>query len=184
MNTKTNKFYIGSSVNIRVRWNEHKSHLNRNIHKNKYLQSVWSKHSNWFFEFQILEYCEPEKLIEREQYYIDMLKPEYNLRLIAESNFGIKLTQETKNKISKANKGRKRTPEQIFRVAIKAIGNKSRTGQKLSVETRKKLSLVRIGNQNNRNHKKWPHELGCKCRCKECKRRWIDYYVHKKGVEF
>ena len=28
---------------------------------------------------EILEYCEPSKVLEREQYYIDLLKPEYNI---------------------------------------------------------------------------------------------------------
>jgi group I intron endonuclease len=31
------------------------------------------------FQLDILEYCEPTNCIEREQYYIDLLKPEYNI---------------------------------------------------------------------------------------------------------
>jgi len=40
-------------------------------------------HSN--FKLEILEYCEADRLIilEREQYYIDLLKPEYNILKIA-----------------------------------------------------------------------------------------------------
>ena len=31
------------------------------------------------FMLEILEYCDPDMVIEREQYYIDTLKPEYNI---------------------------------------------------------------------------------------------------------
>ena len=36
------------------------------------------KYSYWNFSLTILEYCDPEKCIEREQYYLDLLQPEYN----------------------------------------------------------------------------------------------------------
>ena len=35
------------------------------------------------FSLEILEYCEPSKCIVREQYYLDLLKPEYNISLTA-----------------------------------------------------------------------------------------------------
>jgi hypothetical protein len=35
------------------------------------------------FTLEILEYCDKNKLIEREQYYIDLIKPEYNIQNIA-----------------------------------------------------------------------------------------------------
>jgi group I intron endonuclease len=37
-------------------------------------------HSN--FSLDILEYCECSILIQREQYYIDLLKPKYNIKII------------------------------------------------------------------------------------------------------
>lgn len=48
------------------------------------------------FKLEILEYCEPSKLIEREQYYIDLLKPEYNILKIAGSRLGSKHSEEAK----------------------------------------------------------------------------------------
>jgi group I intron endonuclease len=33
------------------------------------------------FSLEILEYCEVENLIEREKYYFNLLKPEYNIAL-------------------------------------------------------------------------------------------------------
>jgi len=35
------------------------------------------------FTLEILEYCDKNNLIEREQYYIDLIKPEYNIQSIA-----------------------------------------------------------------------------------------------------
>lgn len=47
------------------------------------------------FQLDILEYCEGSNLIEREQYYLDLLKPEYNILLIAGSSLGFKHKSET-----------------------------------------------------------------------------------------
>lgn len=51
------------------------------------------------FTLEILEYCEPSVLIEREQYYIDLLNPEYNILKIAGSRLGAKHTLEAIAKI-------------------------------------------------------------------------------------
>jgi group I intron endonuclease len=48
------------------------------------------------FSFEILEYCEPKKCIEREQYYLDLLKPEYNILKNAGSPLGFKHSEESK----------------------------------------------------------------------------------------
>ena len=53
----------------------------------------------------ILEYCNSSDLLQREQYYFDKLKPQYNILKIAGSSLGSKLSEETKAKISKALKG-------------------------------------------------------------------------------
>lgn len=41
------------------------------------------KHGYNAFTLDILEYCEKEELITREQYYIDKLSPSYNILKIA-----------------------------------------------------------------------------------------------------
>ena len=38
------------------------------------------------FRFEILEYCEPYEAIKREQHYLDLFKPEYNVLPKAGSN--------------------------------------------------------------------------------------------------
>jgi group I intron endonuclease len=50
------------------------------------------------FSLEILEYCEPSKCIEREQYYIDLFKPKYNILPTAGSSLGFKHSEESKKK--------------------------------------------------------------------------------------
>jgi group I intron endonuclease len=59
------------------------------------------KYGHSTFKLEILEYCEADRLIilEREQYYIDLLKPEYNILKIAGSPLGYKHTEESLAKI-------------------------------------------------------------------------------------
>jgi len=51
------------------------------------------------FKLDILEFCDPKDLRKREQYYIDLLKPEYNVLKIAYSSLGYKHTKEALEKI-------------------------------------------------------------------------------------
>jgi group I intron endonuclease len=50
-------------------------------------------HSN--FKLEILEYCDPSEILSREQHYLDLLKPYYNMLNIAGSSFGYEHTDET-----------------------------------------------------------------------------------------
>jgi group I intron endonuclease len=51
------------------------------------------------FTLEILEYCDLSVLIEREQYYLDLLKPEYNILKFAGSSLGVKHSKKTIEKI-------------------------------------------------------------------------------------
>jgi group I intron endonuclease len=48
------------------------------------------------FSLEILEYCSPEKCVEREQYYFDLLNPEYNILKTAGSSLGFKHSADSK----------------------------------------------------------------------------------------
>jgi hypothetical protein len=71
------KFYIGSSIDISRRLNAHKSMLINNTHRNPILQRAWNKYGSDKFTFEIVEECTSDQKIcfEREQYYLDLLKP-------------------------------------------------------------------------------------------------------------
>lgn len=71
-NIKNGKLYIGSSKHIHRRWREHKNLLNKNMHHSKHLQKAWNKYGEDNFIFEIVEECDEDLLITREQYYIDL----------------------------------------------------------------------------------------------------------------
>jgi hypothetical protein len=51
------------------------------------------------FSLEILEFCEIEELLKREQYYLDNLKPQYNIVETAGSTLGYKHTEESIEKM-------------------------------------------------------------------------------------
>ena len=100
VNLVNGKKYVGSSVDIYNRLHEHLHNLkNRKAH-NVHLQASWDKYGEDKFIYSLLEYCNKSIQFEREQYYIDVLKPEYNLTSNVVANTGHKVTEETKKKIS------------------------------------------------------------------------------------
>jgi group I intron endonuclease len=160
-NNANGKLYIGSSKDMNARWRNHKSELNRKKHTNSYLQHSWDKYGESSFSFEYLEECiaTREILIEREQYYLDSLRPEYNLAKKAENCLGVKhsistrqkmseaakrrqrnpCSEETKAAISQANRGQKRTDEQKERIA------KSLRGRSISDDHKSKISTTLKG---------------------------------------
>jgi len=114
---KTNGiYYLGSSNNIfgpHGRWAEHINLLRRKVHDNEYLQRAWDKYGENSFKFTVIEFVEPDKLLEVEQSYLSYLKPVrrevcYNLSFSAcgGGHLDHKHTEDTKRKISEKLKGR------------------------------------------------------------------------------
>lgn len=98
------------------------------------------------FQLEILEYCTKENAISREQYYIDLLKPEYNLNLIAGSRLGSVNSEESRLKMSNSAKGRKLTEEtkKLLSLANKGINNPN-FGKTRSEKTKALYTLARLG---------------------------------------
>ncbi len=107
-NLLTGSIYIGSSTPEGGQYYSIK-YLERTLKKSKSIICA-SLLKNGFsnFSLQILEYCAPEKVIEREQYYINLLTPNYNIFPTAGSSYGFKHSQETKNKFRTALRGPRR----------------------------------------------------------------------------
>jgi group I intron endonuclease len=83
------------------------------------------KYSYSNFSFEILEYCVPVKCNEKEQHFIDLLKPVYNILQIAGSRLGSKHSEGTIRKF----KARSLIPEQkkkAFRKYKRTFKNFSR----------------------------------------------------------
>lgn len=116
LNIVNNDFYLGSTNCFYKRKYQHFNFLNKGSHPNIHLQRAFNKYGkeNFIFErFEIID--EVKNLIIKEQYYLDTLKPRYNIRLIANTNQGLKfgpLSNEHKEKISSKNKLKRRTIEQ------------------------------------------------------------------------
>jgi group I intron endonuclease len=51
------------------------------------------KHGYSKFKLEILEYCNPKEVVKREQYYLDVFTPEYNILKTAYSSLGYKHTE-------------------------------------------------------------------------------------------
>lgn len=77
-NRINNHCYIGSSNDIKRRFNTHRYTLNNNKHHNIPLQRSWNKYEPDEFIFEVIEECKKEDKLERERYYFEVLKPEYN----------------------------------------------------------------------------------------------------------
>ncbi len=140
-NTQNNKIYIGQAQNIQQRWQYHRRSLRGGYHANAHLQRVWSKYGEKIFKFLILEYCPVEQLNEREQHYLDIYMPKgacYNISVDAASPMrGRSISEETRQKMSEANRGRKKPPRSPEHQAKISAANK---GREVSAETRQKLS--------------------------------------------
>jgi hypothetical protein len=103
VNLITKESYIGSSRSIYYRIGRHKCDLIKDRSGNRNLQVAWNTHGEKSFLVKVLELCPEEKLLEREQHYMDTLKPEYN---ITKDVFSNKPSEESKLLISKTLKKR------------------------------------------------------------------------------
>jgi group I intron endonuclease len=141
LNIVNGKRYIGSSSNLKKRLSSHSLSLSKNYHHNKHLQNAFLKYGIDKFEIKILLYCSIEDLIFFEQRAIDAygLKNLYNIRIKAESNQGLKASEETRRKLSEERRTRKMSIE-----ARKKMSEWHK-GKIVSEETRKKLSEINKG---------------------------------------
>lgn len=98
------KFYIGSSNDLGRRFRIY-FNVNQLMRSNMYIYKAILKYGYSNFSLDIIEYCEPNLLISREQYYIDLLKPEYNILKVAYSFLGFKHSLSTRIQMSINNTG-------------------------------------------------------------------------------
>ena len=53
-NKDNGKKYIGQTINFKRRVRQHKRNLNKNKHKNNYLQNSFNKHGLELFDFYVI----------------------------------------------------------------------------------------------------------------------------------
>lgn len=98
INNFKGKTYIGSFINLSVRFYTYYS-LRYLAKSNRPMERALLKYGFSNFSLEILEYCNLEDLLKREQYYLDTLKPEYNIVEIAGSTLGYKHSEESLKKM-------------------------------------------------------------------------------------
>jgi group I intron endonuclease len=172
VNLVNGKIYVGSAAReFAHRWRRHKHDLKKAIHANKKLQNAWNKYGEAAFNFEVIEIVEPASCVAREQYWMDLLKPEYNLSPTAGSCLGIKRSEECKTKQSQRQMGRpgpKHSDEIKARISQKKTGVKigpftdehkakisaAHKGKTVSKETRNKLSEINKLTMTNEQKRK------------------------------
>jgi len=148
-NNINDKIYIGSAKKFNIRCNQHKHHLLKGTHHSIILQNFVNKYGFDSLSFKIIE-SNVINLIEREQFYIDTLKPYFNIRKIADSNFGLKRTEEQKKYMleqrklkSPYKKGYKLSKETIEKIKESKRLNKyicsEKTKQKISIANKNRI---------------------------------------------
>lgn len=128
-NKSNGKYYVGSGVD-----------LNRRI--NLYFQNSWlQNHSNMIivkailrygidkFALFILEFCDRDNCLSRENHFISSLNPSYNIYKTAGSPLGYKHTLQNIAKIRKAALFRTFSKETIRKMSEAAKTRFSKTGQ-------------------------------------------------------
>lgn len=117
-NKVSNKFYIGqTSESFRKRFNRYVSSLKRNVCHNEHLQRSYNLYGDVFI-FSVVCVCSDAKILdELEIKYIAEYREKYDCYNILSGGhdlsnnnnpmFGKKLSEEHKNKLSKAHKGKR-----------------------------------------------------------------------------
>lgn len=107
MHIESGKSYIGSSIKLNLRFKQyfnynHISYPKRNL----IIYKALLKYGYSGFRLEILEYCSPDVLLQREQFYFDTLSPDYNILKVAGSPLGYRHSEAAKKLIGIASKNR------------------------------------------------------------------------------
>lgn len=89
INNLNNNTYVGSGINLSKRLGDYYNKVDLTRNPRPITQALL-KHGHSNFTLEILEYCPQASLLEREQFYLDLLKPEYNILKFAYSMLGFK----------------------------------------------------------------------------------------------
>ena len=136
--TGIHKVYIGSSSNFTNRRNKHFKELRVGKHANRHLQSAYNKYGAENFKFEIIEEIEAlrdikelkRELHTREDYWVGFYnandkKYGYNKRKVADSNLGIKFSDEARIKMSMSSES-----NEIINLTTEKKFNSARVAEK------------------------------------------------------
>lgn len=135
------RVYVGITIQRpSKRWAYHRWSLRNGQHVNPYLQNAWNKHGDAAFEFITIEICETEgDLNAAECRHIESLGGlAYNLK--SGGGFGGTPSQETRQRMSAASKGKPKSAETRQRMSEGSRGikrNQSEEGKARSLAARR-----------------------------------------------
>ena len=136
MHIESGKSYIGSSNKLNIRFKQYFNYNHISYPKrNSTIYKALLKHGYAKFRLEILEYCPYDKLLQREQFYFDKLKPEYNILTIAGSPLGYRHSEAAKKLIGIASKNRKVSE------STRDIKREALLGKKFNKERLEKMQL-------------------------------------------
>lgn len=113
-NKKNHRYYIGQSVNVESRLQQHKRELKDNIHINSKLQSDYNQYGGENFIFKSIYSCEEEFLNAMEKYFIDKYDSLNNGYNIADVSTFVKAKTKENLKLSKL----KREFEELEKIIV------------------------------------------------------------------
>lgn len=150
-NTVNNKVYIGSAIDIKKRWRDHKWCLKENKHHNPHLQASYNKYGLENFKFIIGLKCNFDDLLLEESKLIKKFKSQnnlhgYNINDPKQIQLGKKCKDDTKMILSERMMNEKNP------MYGKTGNQHPKYRYKLSEEKRNKLSVWarnRKGNKSN-----------------------------------
>lgn len=146
--------YIGSSSNLRRRWKFHLYCFRVGKHHSKRMQRTHDKYGVEIFSFHILEIVDANKRLEVEQAWLDRTKAAsrrdfYNSTPTAGSNLGFTVSEATRKKMSKAQKGR------TFSDEARELMRAAKLGKEQSEEHKRNAAAARIGKKLPRRTEEW-----------------------------
>lgn len=97
--TVNERSYVGQAKSLSSRKRQHVTLLRKNRHPNRFFQNGWNKYGEENHDWSVLETCEPEKLDEREIYWIahyDSYNSGYNHTIGGGGARGFKHSEESK----------------------------------------------------------------------------------------
>ncbi len=129
-NVVNGKFYVGSTVDARVRFQAHKRRLKKGTHQSPHLQAAWNKYGEDCFKFEIVASVEDrDELLAVEQVWLD-------------EHAGKTHCYNWAADASAPMRGKKHTSEAVAKMSLKHVPKGEehyRFGKSLEEEVRKKI---------------------------------------------
>lgn len=147
--SENKKVYIGQSIRLLIRFQEHRTELKSKTHRNRYLQATYNKYGPKALSFHILEIIAGEnedilreKLTSREIYWLSLVDKEFRLNLsdiTSPLKWSEEMRQEARLRVLNA------PPERFKKISD------TKKGVKFSEEHKQKL-------RGPKPNKKWSQE--------------------------